>query len=400
MAAFTCIFAGSLSAQIGRRKFLMLINIVAIIGSLLTIINKNMNNLIIGRQLLGIAIGGWTSIGPIYSIELAPAEWRGYAGAFYSWFFGWGVLLSFAMGYGLPSLPLQDPGLTYQYTSEFWRVMLAMIGILNAGHFLLFLFVFKGETYTFTFLKSLSITQQEKKKQFIDQAVNQMSKEFRRHSTIQEVSALQNVVDSLKAQSQKQSLVKAILSERYRYRFFLAVYIALSFNYTGSNPINIYSFNIISEHNSESITKIFMIMLPMCDLIGPVLNFRYLDRCGRKGLIMIGQFVIAISLGLFSIFGWLSYFNPQKFLLILYKLIFAGSTAPVQWLYPSEILPAQQMGIWACCYWLLSSSATFLYPIMSKSTLKQEGTIFTYTLITLLSVVILRFFMVETTGFS
>lgn len=76
-----------------------------------------------------------------------------------------------------------------------------------------------------------------------------------------------------------------LFGARYRYQFWLAVFVAFASNYTGSNAINIYSYDIISKHNSSGVSTLFTTLLPVCDLCGPLFSFRYLNRVGRKGCI-------------------------------------------------------------------------------------------------------------------
>lgn len=50
----------------------MFLNIIVIIGTVLTIIDSNQYDLIAGRLLIGIGLGGWSCIGPVYANEISP----------------------------------------------------------------------------------------------------------------------------------------------------------------------------------------------------------------------------------------------------------------------------------------------------------------------------------------
>jgi len=112
-AAISSFFAGRLATEYGRRKFLMACALITSFGSILTIIQSTIA-LIIGRLIIGLSIGGWSSIGILYTIEISPSRYRGYAGITYSLLFGIGIITSMVIGYGLPA-NFDD------MESNFWR---------------------------------------------------------------------------------------------------------------------------------------------------------------------------------------------------------------------------------------------------------------------------------------
>ena len=83
--------SGPLSDRIGRRRLVLFIALVFIVGSLVLAFSTNIVMLIIGRAIVGLAVGGSMSTVPVYLTEMAPTELRGSLGSLnqcdYNWYF-------------------------------------------------------------------------------------------------------------------------------------------------------------------------------------------------------------------------------------------------------------------------------------------------------------------------
>ncbi|MDQ8039440.1 MAG: MFS transporter, partial [Rickettsiella sp.] len=69
--------SGRLTDRFGRRKVLIFTAITFIIGSLASALAPNVNFLIFGRTILGVAIGVGSFTAPLYLAEIAPQRIRG-----------------------------------------------------------------------------------------------------------------------------------------------------------------------------------------------------------------------------------------------------------------------------------------------------------------------------------
>ena len=69
--------SGRVSDLFGRRKILLFISMTFILGSLITAFSPNLTFLMIGRIVLGLAIGIGSFTAPLYLAEIAPKRIRG-----------------------------------------------------------------------------------------------------------------------------------------------------------------------------------------------------------------------------------------------------------------------------------------------------------------------------------
>ena len=76
-AAVGALIGGQISDAIGRRKTIIVLAIMFFVGVLLVIFSPGFEILVIGRIILGLAVGGASTVVPVYLAELAPYEIRG-----------------------------------------------------------------------------------------------------------------------------------------------------------------------------------------------------------------------------------------------------------------------------------------------------------------------------------
>src|SRR5215217_8751299 len=76
-AAVGALVGGQLSDAWGRRKTIILLAVLFFTGTLFVVFSPGFGILVTGRVLLGLAVGGASTVVPVYLAELAPYEIRG-----------------------------------------------------------------------------------------------------------------------------------------------------------------------------------------------------------------------------------------------------------------------------------------------------------------------------------
>lgn len=77
-AAFGALFGGRLSDRWGRRTAIIIFAILFFVGTIFCVAAPAMEVLVVGRVMLGLAVGGASTVVPVYLAELAPFEIRGW----------------------------------------------------------------------------------------------------------------------------------------------------------------------------------------------------------------------------------------------------------------------------------------------------------------------------------
>ncbi|MFC3688185.1 sugar porter family MFS transporter [Aquipuribacter hungaricus] len=95
VGALTC---SRLSETRGRRTTLVLVAVVFVVGALWAALAPNPLMLVLGRLVLGFAVGGATQTAPIYVAELAPTKFRGRLVLFFQVAIGVGIVISTVVG--------------------------------------------------------------------------------------------------------------------------------------------------------------------------------------------------------------------------------------------------------------------------------------------------------------
>ena len=76
-AAVGALVGGQISDAFGRRKTIILLAVLFFLGTLFVVFSPGFGILVTGRILLGLAVGGASTVVPVYLAELAPYEIRG-----------------------------------------------------------------------------------------------------------------------------------------------------------------------------------------------------------------------------------------------------------------------------------------------------------------------------------
>jgi len=138
-AAIAALFSGPLAKKIGRRKVMMISDLLAIIGVVLTLF-ASLPVMIIGRLLIGFNLGTTTVVVPLYFTEIPPPEYIGPFGVTLPLLATLGVLVAFCLGLTVPTY--LAPG----ETSQIWRILLSLSILIALWRTINFLLFFKYDT--------------------------------------------------------------------------------------------------------------------------------------------------------------------------------------------------------------------------------------------------------------
>lgn len=69
--------SGVLADTLGRKRVVLLADLAFILGAIMQAITSSVSGMIIGRSVVGLAVGAGSFVAPLYIAELAPAKFRG-----------------------------------------------------------------------------------------------------------------------------------------------------------------------------------------------------------------------------------------------------------------------------------------------------------------------------------
>ncbi|MDR1238276.1 MAG: MFS transporter, partial [Propionibacteriaceae bacterium] len=76
-AAIGAVSGGQLSDAFGRKRTIIIASVLFFVGAILCVIAPDLSVMVAGRVILGLAVGGASTVVPVYLAELAPFEIRG-----------------------------------------------------------------------------------------------------------------------------------------------------------------------------------------------------------------------------------------------------------------------------------------------------------------------------------
>lgn len=136
-------FLVTITSQKGRRLSYLIIGVIVLLGTALSMI-FNMWALIFGRLIIGLGMGMYATIGPLFISEITPPNLSGPLGSFNQMGLVTGILGAYATAFMLP-LP-EDSDAT---TNQIWRLIFVVPGVISLLQSILFLLVFRYDTPNF-----------------------------------------------------------------------------------------------------------------------------------------------------------------------------------------------------------------------------------------------------------
>lgn len=104
-AALGAAGAGTLSDRFGRRRVILAAALLFVAGAILCALAAELTVLLVGRFLVGLAIGVASMLTPLYLAEIAPASDRGAIVSLNQLCITVGILVSYLVGFALASFP-------------------------------------------------------------------------------------------------------------------------------------------------------------------------------------------------------------------------------------------------------------------------------------------------------
>jgi sugar porter (SP) family MFS transporter len=338
--------AARLTGRIGRRRTIMAAAGVVILGTIACSLAPGYGALVAFRTVLGVGIGLSSATVPTYISELAPSRIRGAMGALNQIFIVTGILIAFLVSYWLQPHHL-------------WRWMFA--GALVPAVVLMIGLTFLPETPRWL----LNLGRE-------DEARAVLASTHGREDIDAEVVSIREVI---RIDSEQAYRVRDLAAKWVRPMLFVAILLAVGQQFSGVNAINAYfPTMLVSLGFTANTALLSAIVLGVTKLVFTAWVVFVVDRWGRKPLLLIGNALMVVTLGLT---GWVVINVHDKntlgtlavILLVLYLAAYELGWGAVVWVMMAEVFPFKArgagMGVGAVVLWAATGVVTAVFPIMS-----------------------------------
>lgn len=377
------IISGPVSDKLGRKKSISFSAILFVGGSIVLGFAPKYSALIVGRFIVGFAIGVAANVVPLYIAEISPAKYRGSLVTINNLCITSGQFISYLVASG------------FSHVNEGWRYTLGLAAIPALIMFFGMVFIVPESP------RWLYLMGQE------DEAIS-ILKRIRNTDDVEE--EVQEIKESRVSSGMSQ--FKSILYDRVIRRALL-IGCSLQFfqQFCGINTVMYYSASIIKMAgiNDNSKAVWFSTAVAGANAVFTVVSLFLIDRVGRRKLLlstMIGMIAGLLFLGLAFFF---SYRDPKStgifaiVSLVLYVAFFATGMGPIPWAVNSEIYPSNFRGIGCGIATTVNWSANLVVSFTFLSyvnAVTPSGAFWTYAGIGIVAWVVIYFILPETKGKS
>jgi len=261
--------AGFFSDRFGRKTVLIVTAVFFTGSALMSALTTNFGVFVFSRVLGGIAVGGAILIAPVYIAEISPPQLRGSMVSLNQLMIVLGISASFFSNYFL-----LDSG------ANNWRWMLGMDAVPAVLYFVLLFGVPESPRWLF------GQGQPERAKVILTRVCGEVEAE----------NELRNIRQSF---SERPARVRfsTLFSRKMRFIMFIALAIAFFQQITGINAIFYYLPTIFAQAGGGTNAAFKQaVLVGLVNLGMTFVAIRFVDRLGRKPLLVIGATGMAVSL--------------------------------------------------------------------------------------------------------
>ena len=366
--------AGPAIHQVGRKKVLIVCAVLYTVSAVLSAVATDLIFFNVSRIIGGVAIGASIITAPVYVAEIAPREYRGRLVGLNQFTIVLGISVAYFSNYFL--LDVGDDN---------WRWMLGVEAIPAILYFFFLLRV--PESPRWLVMKGREFRARK--------VIGKLMDQERAKAQLQRIQA------SLAASARKAGY-RDLFRGRMARVMTIAILLGLCQQLSGVNAVFSYAPMIFERAGgATSAAFISTAVLGVVNLLSTVLAIWFMDRFGRRPLLIAGAMGMTVS---HIVLAWAAYAGHFESRLVLVAIMlfiasFAFSVGPGYWILISEILPNWARGIAISVIQAITSLASIfvvqLFP-WEVSVIGLPATFGIYALVTLFTVILVQRFVPET----
>ncbi|MDQ4491328.1 sugar porter family MFS transporter [Sinomonas sp. ASV486] len=374
-AALGAIFGGRLSDTLGRRRTIIMLAVLFFAGTVAVVFTPNFEVLVLGRILLGLAVGGASTVVPVFLAELAPFEIRGSLAGRNELAIVIGQLAAFVINAVI--------GNAFGGVGGVWRIMFAICALPALALF-------------FGMLRM-----PESPRWLVEKGRHDEALAVLRTVRTGDRAAAELADVELVAKEERQSHQigwRAIFSNKNLFRIVLvAIGLGVAQQLTGINSIMYYGQTVLTESGFSKDGALIANIAPgVIAVVGGIIALKMMDRLDRRKTFIIGLSLTTACHVLIGIASMaLPVGNPARPFVILFLVVaFVGSMQTflnvAVWVYLSEIFPLHMrgfgIGVAVFALWVVNGFLSLYFPSMVAA-MGITGTFFLFAVVGALALV-------------
>ncbi|GAA2175500.1 sugar porter family MFS transporter [Agrococcus versicolor] len=384
-AAIGALLGGRISDARGRRTTILALAILFFLGAIVVVASPSLEVLVVGRVLLGLAVGGASTVVPVYLAELAPHEIRGSLSGRNEVAIVVGQLAAFVVNAIL--------GATLGHLDGVWRVMFAVCALPAAA-------LFVG-----------MLRMPESPRWLVDHGRRDEALAVLERIRTPERAAAE--LADVEAVSRIRSAERITLGEVVRDRRLLAILLTgiglgIGQQVTGINAIMYYGQTVLVESGFERQAALVANVAPgVIAVVGGIVALWMMDRVNRRTTFVLGfglTTVCQVLIGIASLA--LPEGNPARpFVILALVVAFVGAMQTFLnvafWVTLAEIFPMRMrglgVGIGAFANWMANGALALAFPSLVDS-IGISGTFFGFAVLGALALAFVLWRLPESRG--
>ena len=385
-AAVGALSGGRLSDAWGRRKTILLLAVLFFVGTLVVVLTPNYEILVLGRVLLGLAVGGASAVVPVFLAEMAPYEIRGSIAGRNEVAIVIGQLSAFVINAII--------GNVFSDVTGVWRIMFAICALPAVALFIGMLRMPESPGWLVEKGRHAEALEVLKTVRSEDRA-------------IAELGEVEHITEEERAENRIG--LGAILTNKHLLRILLVgIGLGIVQQFTGINSIMYYGQIVLIESGFEAGAALIANIAPgVIAVVGGFIALYMMDRLDRRKTFMIGLSLTTTCHLLIGIAAMtMTVDNPLRPWVILALVVaFVGSMQTflnvAVWVYLSEVFPLHMrgfgIGVSVFMLWVANGVLALYFPSLVDA-VGITGTFFLFAGFGVLSLIFVYTQVPETRG--
>ncbi|RZU60634.1 sugar porter family MFS transporter [Zhihengliuella halotolerans] len=386
-AAIGAMIGGRISDGWGRRRTILLLAVFFFVGAMCVVFAPGFAVLVVGRIILGLAVGGASTVVPVFLAELAPYEIRGSLAGRNELMIVIGQLAAFVINAIIGNVWGDIDGV--------WRIMFAVAALPAIALFIGMLRMPESPRWLVA-------------RGDIDGAESVLRMV---RSTDRADAELDDIRQSAAKDERSVNEGFGALKNKWFVRILLVgIGIGVFQQFTGINSIMYYGQTVLVESGfAEKMALVANIAPGVIAVVGGLIALRLMQTMDRRKTLLIGftlTTVCHVLIGIFSIV--LEDGNPARpWVILILVVAFVGSMQTflniAVWVLLSEIFPlrvrAFGMGVSVFCLWIANAFLGLYFPSLVEG-VGITGTFFMFAGLGVLAIIFVQTQVPETRGIT